>query len=192
MSVLSRLDALDRSLFALLNRAWTHPALDAVMPYVTDPHRVRLIVWFAAPLIAGWWLWRERRRGLRVLVLAALAVGASDLLCYRVLKPWAARPRPEYTTAAIVRSPVAGRNGMPSNHAANAAAAASVVGTAYPGARLLFWAMALLVAYSRVYCGAHFPADVLVGLLVGALIGLPWARLMLGKSEKPAGRKKRR
>jgi undecaprenyl-diphosphatase len=35
---------------------------------------------------------------------------------------------------------------------------------------LLFWAT--LIAYSRVYCGVHYPSDVLVGALVGTVMAL--------------------
>lgn len=41
----------------------------------------------------------------------------------------------------------------------------------------LFFIMALLVAYSRVYCGVHFPGDVLIGACYGSLGGWSAARL---------------
>ncbi len=41
---------------------------------------------------------------------------------------------------------------------------------------------AAVVAYSRVYVGAHYPGDVLAGLALGVGIGWPWAALMLGGS----------
>ena len=142
----------DRTAFGLINGVWTHPVLDKVMPMVTDPHRFPWLLYGVAPAALGFWLYKGRKHALRVLVVAAIAVGAADLLAYRVIKPWAARPRPEYAgIGAIVRTPVGGRLGFPSNHAMNAAAAASVLGVAYPAAGIVFWAGAGLVAYSRVY-----------------------------------------
>lgn len=183
----------DRVAFGLINGVWTHPSLDAIMPVITDPHKVPWILYGLAPAALGFWLYKGRKHALRVLVVAVLAVGAYDLLAYRVLKPWAARPRPEYAgIGAIVRVPSGGRMGFPSNHAGNAAAAASVLSVAYPAAGIVFWSVASLVAYSRVYVGMHYPLDVLVGLALGALIGWPWAALMLGAGGSSGGAKKKK
>jgi undecaprenyl-diphosphatase len=175
--------SLDRVAFGLINGAWTHPLMDKVMIAVTDPHKVPWLLYAVAPAALAWWLYKGRKHALRVLVVAAIAVGAADMLSYRVLKPWAARPRPEYAgIGAIKRVPPGGRLGFPSNHAMNAAAGASVLAVAYPGGRLAFWTLAGLVAYSRVYVGMHYPLDVLAGLALGGLLGWPWASLMLGAS----------
>lgn len=191
MSVPYGFASLDRVAFGLINGVWTHPLLDKVMPAITDPHKVPLLLYGAAPAALALWLYKGRKHALRVLVIAALAVGAADLLAYRVLKPWAARPRPEYAgIGAILRVPSGGKLGFPSNHAMNAAAAASVMTVAYPGGRLAFWGLAFLVAYSRVYVGMHYPFDVLAGLALGGLLGWPWALLMLGPAG-PAKKKKR-
>lgn len=185
--------SLDRVAFRLVNGVWTHPVLDQAMPLITDPHRVPWLLYGAAPAAVAWWLYKGRQRALRVLVVAALAVGAADLLAYRVLKPWAARPRPEYAgIGAILRVPSGGKLGFPSNHAMNAAAAASVLSVAYPGASLVFWALAGLVAYSRVYVGMHYPFDVLAGLAFGAALGWPWAMLMLAPPSSGGAKKKKK
>ena len=192
-ALLAWLDGVDRALLLLLNRSWTSALLDVLMPTLTDPHRERWIVYGAAPVALGAWLWKDGKRALRVLVLAALALGAADLVAYRVVKPLVSRPRPNHAVAGVIqRAPAGGAMGFPSNHAANAAAAAAVAATAYPAYRLLFWALAALVAYSRVYCGVHYPGDVLAGLALGALIGLPWARLMLGAGSGGGYKSKRR
>lgn len=181
MTAAGGLASLDRAAFGLINGSWTHPVLDRIMPVITDPHRVPWLLYGVAPAALALWLYKGRRRALRVLVVAALAVGISDMLAYRVIKPWAGRPRPEHAgIGAILRAPAGGRLGFPSNHAMNAAAAASVLAAAYPAARFAFWTGAGLVAYSRVYCGVHYPFDVLAGMAFGGLLGWPWAWLMLG------------
>lgn len=185
--------SLDRVAFGLLNGVWTHSSLDALMPMVTDPHRVPWLLYGVAPAALGIWLYKGRKHALKVLVVAVLAVGAVDLLSYRVLKPWAARPRPEYAgIGAIKRVPSGGRLGFPSNHAGNAAAAAAVLSVAYPAGAIVFWSLAILVAYSRVYVGMHYPLDVLAGLAIGAIIGWPWAALMLGSGGGGAAKKKKK
>ena len=70
---------------------------------------------------------------------------------------------------------------FPSGHSANAV---TVYGSlaAHEKKRKLLWALAfvlpLLVGFSRVFVGAHFPTDVLCGWLLGALIValIPWLR----------------
>lgn len=70
---------------------------------------------------------------------------------------------------------------FPSGHAANAVTAYGSL-AAHEKKRKLLWVLAvilpLLVGFSRVYVGAHFPTDVLVGWALGALIVLliPWLR----------------
>jgi len=193
MSVPWGFGSLDRVAFGLVNGVWTHPVLDKAMPLVTDLHKLPWVAYGVFPAALAFWLHKGRKHALRALVVAGLAVGACDLLAYRVLKPWAARPRPEYAgIGAVMRVPAGGRLGFPSNHAMNAAAAASVLSVAYPAAGLVFWGGAGLIAYSRVYVGAHYPFDVLAGMAFGGLLSWPWALLMLGGGLGGGSKKKKK
>lgn len=192
-SPLAALGAADRWLLLKINRDWTSPALDAAMPVFTNLQKVPWFVYGVAPALLALWLWKGRRNALKVLVVAALAMASSDFIAYRVIKPWVSRPRPEFTVTGVdVRVPNGGRYGFPSNHAANSAAAAAVLSAAYPAGALLFAALAGAVGYSRIYVGAHYPADVLAGLLLGAGIGWAWAALLLGGAGASAKKKKKR
>jgi undecaprenyl-diphosphatase len=184
----------DRWLLLKINRDWTSPFLDQAMPLFTDLHRVPWFLYGVAPAALALWLWKGRKQALKVLVVAALAIGSGDMLAHRVIKPWAARPRPERTLgpAVFMRAPANGAYGFPSNHATNMAAAAAVLSAAYPGGTVVFALIAAVVAYSRVYVGAHYPGDVLGGLLLGALVGWAWAALLLGGSGGAASGKKKR
>lgn len=190
---LALLGSADRWLLLKINRDWTAPSLDAVMPVITDLHKLHWFAWGVAPAALALWLWKGRKHALKVLVVAALAMGAGDLLAFRVVKPWAARPRPSHSVSGvIVRSSVGGTYGFPSNHAVNMGAAAAVLSTAYPGAAFAFAGVAGLIGYSRVYVGAHYPGDVAAGFLLGVAIGWPWAGLMLGGSAPKRGGGKRK
>jgi hypothetical protein len=63
-----------------------------------------------------------------------------------------------------------GRWSFPSNHAANFAAIAFVITFFYRKRRIIPWVIVSLVAYSRVYVGRHYPADVLFGVIYGLLL----------------------
>lgn len=60
---------------------------------------------------------------------------------------------------------------FPSAHTASAVGLAVVLTALYPRGRLLFAALAILVAGHRLHSGAHFPSDILLGALVGWCIG---------------------
>lgn len=61
---------------------------------------------------------------------------------------------------------------FPSGHAATAFAAAAILAILYGGFFYLGFVPALLVAYSRVYMGVHFPADILGGAVLGSTVAL--------------------
>jgi undecaprenyl-diphosphatase len=66
---------------------------------------------------------------------------------------------------------------MPSNHAANIFALAVVLSCFYDKMKVPLFSLAVVIAFSRVYVGVHYPADVLVGGLFG--YGMAWLVLTL-------------
>lgn len=67
-----------------------------------------------------------------------------------------------------------GLYGFVSSHSTNAFCIATVFGLLSRKTKtwilLLLWA--ILTAYSRIYCGVHYPGDVLCGGLLGVVLGL--------------------
>ena len=57
---------------------------------------------------------------------------------------------------------------LPSGHATDAAAVATAIGALWPRTRPLMWTYAALIALSRVVLTAHYPSDVIAGVIVGA------------------------
>lgn len=186
MSGAARLIALDHRLFRQLNSVWTNPVLDRLMPFLTDLDRSHVAVFLVLPALVAFWLWRDRKNGPRAALAVAAAVGAADAICHLILKPWVHRLRPEFGEAmTVLRTGGHSKFGFPSNHAANSFAAAVVLGYAYPRMKLPSLLIATVIAYSRVYVGAHYPADVVGGALVGAAFGALAAAALSRRGGKP-------
>jgi membrane-associated phospholipid phosphatase len=135
------------------------------------------VVLFAGLLLAGWWI--ARRTGEVARVAAATTAGGATLLALAVNQPIVhavheARPSTTLTNILVLanRSPDAS---FPSDHATMAGAVA--VGLWIVSRRLGVVAAiaAVLMAFTRVYIAAHYPADVAAGLLLGGVVAvLTW------------------
>ena len=128
------------------------------------------------------------RRGLLLFWSAALGGIIAELLKI-VLR----RDRPGLTDGAhVFRSwsdqPFStARLGLPSSEVAVAFAAATALARLFPDAWLLWYALAVGCALTRVLSGAHFMSDVLLGALVGYVGALIlWPRRGLAGTQAPA------
>jgi len=173
----------DQELFQLLNGEWRSAVLDFLAPLWRD-RRFWIPLYL---LLASFAIWKFKFKGLWFILALVLAVGLSDTLSSRVVKPAVARLRPCNTPElrADVHLLVHCGSGysFTSSHAANHFAFAAFVymtfGALYRRARWLWWIWAASIAYAQVYVGVHYPADIAGGALLGAGIGYLMARLYL-------------
>lgn len=153
------------------------------------------VMWTASQASTWWWLYivliilmiqkyRAWKPVLLVVAGIALAVGLSDFTCSGIIKPWVCRLRPTHEPALegmlhIVKGYTGGLYGFCSSHAANTMSCALLFSLLYKDSRATVALMAwvALNCYSRMYLGVHYPSDIIVGLLIGALWAVPvyWA-----------------
>ena len=134
---------------------------------------------FPVVLLVGYWLWTNWRQALVGTPLLALSIGISDFMGGQ-LKLLIARPRPCQVYLNIQDlTGCGGSFSMPSNHAINSATAAAFLWVLYPSSGWVAWPLVGLVGISRVYLGAHYPSDVLVGWGLGVLWGVAVGAMLL-------------
>ncbi|MFI2372489.1 phosphatase PAP2 family protein [Streptomyces sp. NPDC018833] len=128
---------------------------------------------FGVLFLLAWWRSRTADPGRIALAVLAPLATAVGYVVSESLKSLVDEERPcrTVTEAAVslVACPPTGDWSFPSNHAAIAGAAAMTLAIAWPRIAPLTVPMALLMAFSRVFVGVHYPHDVLTGLSVGAL-----------------------
>lgn len=183
---------LDTELFFLINRGSENNLFDLLMPFITN--KAYLI---AFPFLILYLL-KEKKRALIIFTISFFSILLADGLA-NTIKHLIGRERPCNVLEDVHLLVGCTKSfSMPSNHAANALAFAFPFFLSHRLAdpirggrekvklkfvRYIFLSLAILVCFSRVYVGVHYPSDVIVGAGIGLLsslgiIGLyKWAKI---------------
>lgn len=162
---LSEAKAIDSAIYGAIAAGDT-PSLDSAMRRLSraaDHGKLWFAIAAALAFLGGPGGRLAARRGL---VSLGIASGFANL----VAKPLAARRRParreaEELARRHVQMPRS--SSFPSGHSASAFAFAAAAGAAQPMLSAPLRILAMLVGYSRVHTGVHYPADVLAGAFIG-------------------------
>lgn len=161
--------ALDVNFFYLINKGCANPFFDVVMPYITKLADGRFIAITALLLFL---LVKKSKKISGIFLLAGLTAAYFTI---DILKGWIARPRP-FVVLSDVHSviPLAfhAKNdfSFPSGHATIAFMAAVILSKFFKRPAIWF-TLAVLVCFSRVYLGVHYVSDVCAGAILGIMIG---------------------
>jgi len=173
---------IDRELFYLINH-WRNPLFDVVMPWFSD-----LALWLpvAVPFLV-WRLIKGDKRERIFWFFLIIGIVATDFVCARLLKPLFGRPRPylvldhvyifkhgvyKLLTHKGVEQGMRLSLALPSCHASNCSFFAAFLSMEYKKALPFAILIVVLVGYSRIYLGAHYPLDIMGGAVVGTLMAL--------------------
>lgn len=165
---------IDRSLFLAINGC-NSGFLDSMMVGISSR-----IAWIPIYLLLAYFMFREFGwKGLLGLgMLVALGVLISDQVSSSVLKPMVERLRPCHAPELaglvhVVNGKCGGEYGFVSSHAANfgflAAFTWGILKRSHLFICISMTLAAILVGYSRIYLGVHYPLDILGGYLVGIM-----------------------
>lgn len=182
----------DLDLFWHINRDWTHPALDWLMPALSAIDAWLPLLGLLLVVIA----WRGGKRERLMLLCLAIALVVSDAVIGNGLKKLFDRVRPRDQMSGVIirdlapakprllalfKAPVSKLskvkqvpehgNSLPSNHTVNLFAAATVIALFFRRWGIPMYLLACAVAYSRVYVGAHWPSDIVPSAALGLVIG---------------------
>lgn len=143
------------------------PVLNEIMKFITTIGNAG-IVWFV--LIALLLIFKKTRRvGFDMLLSLAVCWVFSNL----IVKPIVARTRPYVAIpelSVLVKFP--SDFSFPSGHACSSFACAYVGGRSFKKKYgVAVWALAVLIAVSRIYVGVHYLTDILVGAAIGGFGG---------------------
>jgi undecaprenyl-diphosphatase len=168
------LKELDRDLLIYLNSLHT-PWLDPIMFWITKTFFWLPLYLFLLYLI----IVKYKKQSWIPLIGIALTILLADQITSGLMKPYFERLRPSREPSLegilhIVNNYKGGKFGFASGHAANTFGTATffflLLRKRYKWIIYLFvWA--LVMTYTRIYLGVHYPGDILVGGTIGILCG---------------------
>jgi undecaprenyl-diphosphatase len=163
---------MDETILRALNASTEAPVIAAIMVFLSSP-------WMLLSTTAPLAIILIRKKRFLALAAIVVAMSAADAVNARLIKPTFDRERPCRAMAELVLPVKCGSGrSFASGHSAVAFAFAI---SASPSVRFgwyIFPFLALMVALSRVFLGAHYPSDITAGGLFGASVA---ALVLLGK-----------
>ena len=170
--MLETLKHIDYTVFEYINQKWNVPALNEIFKFIRNPKN---LTWFYISL-AFLLIIKYRLKGFWLVLFTGATMGLSDLISSHFLKPYFHRLRPcvDGSWQCKINDLVGGSHGysFTSSHAANNMSVClflAMIFLAVIGRKsYLFLLIPIVVGYSQIYVGVHYPFDVLGGFITGA------------------------
>lgn len=181
--MLSLLQQIDQDLFLGINNGLSNPVFDLLMPYFRNRYFwLPLYLFLVVFLISNY-----KKTGLVMIISMFITFGIADYSASSIIKPTFERLRPcndpELKASVISRIDCGSGYSMPSAHAANHFAIALFLITLFYKRWKWILPLALLwaatVGFAQIYVGVHYPFDITIGGILGAIIGYLVATIFL-------------
>ncbi len=164
------LEHIDQQLFLKIHLLRFY-LLDITIPYLTS-----FVTWSPFFVIAIYFLYKKYLKKIVIVLLSfSLLIGISDPLS-NLVKKSVKRYRPSHNLQLkdkiiSLENYKGGQYGFVSSHAANSFGIACLMILFFnelkKGWKLLILAWAILICYTRIYLGVHYPSDIIGGSLIG-------------------------
>ena len=180
-----------RALYAVMNSDPMGGFMDTVMPKITILGDNGYF-WIALAVIL---LIPKKTRRTGTAMLVAMLLGL--IFCNGLIKHLVMRPRPYDTWGFPLQRdhlliPALNDYSFPSGHTTSSVAAATAIFKDHSVWGFAAFLLALLIAFSRLYLGVHYPSDVFGGLILGFLMGLWGSSITKTVGDRMDARKKRK
>ncbi|RXQ97555.1 phosphatase PAP2 family protein [Ancylomarina salipaludis] len=172
--MLETLNQLDQELLLFLNSLHS-PFFDSLMYLISGK-----LVWglFYLSIIVHIYKTYGWRNCIYLVIAIALVITCCDQMASGILKPTFQRFRPSRSPELadlvhIVNGYRGGKYGFASSHAANVFGLATFCSLLFRKRyiSIFLFSWAVVVSYSRIYLGVHYPGDIIVGTIIGLLFG---------------------
>lgn len=172
------IESIDLVLFQRIHSDMKNEIFDWILPYVRNK-----MTWFPLYAYLVYHLYQKFNKRMILICIGVLCtIALSDILCAQVLKNVFQRIRPchlfltekWFNDFGLCSSTYS----FPSCHASNHMAFSSFIWYFFRRRlRFLFFVWVVLIGFSQIYIGVHYPSDVLGGMIIGLILGTLTFRL---------------
>lgn len=159
---------MDSKIFYFINKNLSNPFFDFIMPFFSYIGWGG-IIWI---VISFYLIFFDKKEGKTTGILSLIGLILSAILSEVILKNIFCRMRP-YEVLKNVNLLVMKEKSFsfPSGHAVSSFTSAIILGYGKKIKFYIFLLLAILISFSRIYCGVHYPSDVLSGTFLGIFLG---------------------